>query len=907
MSIKTSFQSVKRKIIIPLLFFFFILTAFSVSSALTDPFMDLLKKLEDYNQQNPQEKIYVQLDKPYYAAGDNIWLKAYLINTLTSSPSTISGIVYVELINDKDSVQRQLKLPVIAGISWGSIKLSDTLQEGNYRIRAYTQWMRNIGPAFFFDKTIRIGSSWVNKVFTNTQYTFSQQENQEKVDTKITFTDKTGVPFALKKVQYEIKLNDKTIEKGKTTTDDKGAAKIIFLNSKPEIYKAGHIMVTILLPDNEKAFKDIPILTTSNHTSVQFFPEGGNLVAGLPAKVGIKSVNSIGLGEDVSGSILDELGNEVGKFQTTHLGMGSFTFTPIPGRSYTAQVKYKDGSENKVNLPNVLKTGYTMAVNQSKENVHVDVYASTALLSKGQIKLIAQHNNNVCFVLRAENVKQIINATIPLKDLPNGIIQLTLFSTDNTPVAERLIFVKNSQRIVQTTISSSKNRYKPKEEVTLDLLSTLKNNGIKGSFSIAVTNSSAIVTDELKESNILTSLLLASDVEGFIEQPNYYFLNEEARTKQDLDNLLVTQGWRRLIWKNVIAESRPPIIYQPEQSLKISGTISTNGGKPIGKSRVVLLNSANLTFAMDTITDAQGRFNFDELTFADDTKFVVQARTPKDKKNLSIKLDKVQGQIVTKNKNTGDIEVNVNESISAYLKQSDSFFDDQVELGLLERTKMLKEISVVAKRNPAKNSSNLNGPGNADFVIAGEQLGSCFSIIQCLEGRVAGLMFRDGIPYLARNNGIPMQVIVDGMSFDPKELLSLNMPDIQAVEILKDVSKTALYGRGGTESGILIITSKRAGDDVSVARNTGMLTFYPKGYTMDREFYAPAYQPGKDQGTPDHRSTVYWNPNIVTSAEGKATVKFFNAGDPGIYRAVIEGFDMKGNLSRTVYTYEVKD
>jgi hypothetical protein len=902
---KTYLPKIKFKSF-PALIAFFILTAFTVSLPTVDPFMDMLKQLEDYNARYPQEKVHLQLDKPYYAVGDNIWFKAYLLNTLTSTPSTISGILYVELIDSRDSIQRQLKLPVIAGISWGSFKVSDTLQEGNYRVRAYTQWMRNIGPAFFFDKTIKIGSSWVNNVFTNTQYQFSKVDNQEKVNTKIIFTDKNGEPFALKKVQYEVKLQDKTIEKGKAVTDGKGEAIIGFINSKPEIYKSGRIIATLFLPDNKRVIKEIPVVATSNHTVVQFFAEGGNLVEGLPAKVGIKSVNSSGLGEDVTGSIVDRQGNEVAKFATTHLGMGSFTFMPLPGKIYTAVVKYKDGSENKINLPLVQKTGYVMAINQSKENIMVDVYASMSLLNKGQLKLIAQHNNNVCYVLKAGNNKQVINAVVPLKNLPSGIIQFTLFSTENVPLSERLVFVNNPVRTLLTTLSSARNSYKPREEVTLDLSSTVKSTAVQGSFSIAVTNTSAIRNDEMRESNIFSTLLLTSDLEGYIEQPNYYFLNEEDKTKKDLDNLLLTQGWRRLVWKNMMAGSTPKVMFQPEKSLKISGTITTNGGKPIAKSKVTLLNSADKVFAVDTLTDAEGRFSFDELTYADNTKFIIQARTPKDRKNLTIKLDKVTGQIVTKNTNTGDIEVNVNEAISAYLKQSDSFFDDQVELGLLERTKMLKEITVVAKRNPARNSSNLNGPGNADFVIAGEQLGTCFSIIQCLEGRVAGLMFRDGIPYLARNNGIPMQVIVDGMPFDSKELLSLNMPDIQAVEVLKDVSKTALYGRGGTESGILIITSKRAGDDTFIARNTGMLSFYPKGYTMDREFYAPAYQPGKEQNIPDHRSTVYWNPNIVTSAEGKATLKFFNTGDPGIYRAVIEGFDMKGNLARAVYTYEVK-
>ena len=120
--------------------FLLIVFGFSAFRMDDDPFTQLLKKLDDYTNKFPQEKVHLHLDKPYYAIGDDIWFKAYILDAKSAAPSMLSEILYVELINEKDSVKKQLKLPVVSGITWGDFKLPDSLSEGNYRIRAYTNY-----------------------------------------------------------------------------------------------------------------------------------------------------------------------------------------------------------------------------------------------------------------------------------------------------------------------------------------------------------------------------------------------------------------------------------------------------------------------------------------------------------------------------------------------------------------------------------------------------------------------------------------------------------------------------------------------------------------------------------------------------------------------------------------------
>jgi TonB-dependent SusC/RagA subfamily outer membrane receptor len=869
----------------------------------------LLKKMASYNEKYFQEKVHLHLDKPYYAIGDDIWFKAYVINTLDGRPSVHSNILYVELINEADSIKKQLLLPLMSGITWGDFKLTDSLREGNYRIRAYTQWMRNAGPEFFYDKTIKIGNAWANKVFTKAAYAYTTENNSKKVNTSLTFTDKNGEPYANNEVSYVAQLNFKNVAKGKLTTDNKGEVNFAFLNPGNTLDQTGKITATLTLPDKQKVTKIIPIKATSNAITVQFFPESGNLVNNIPSRIGIKAVNGNGLGQNVSGIIVDQSGAEVTKFNSTYLGMGNFILNPQPEKTYTAIVKHEDGSEQKVSLPKAQSSGYVLAVNGVDDSkISAKVFISEDLLGNGELKLIAQHNGNVYAEARIKSNKQLASLAIPKKDIPAGIVQLTLFNQANNPVAERLVFVKNAAGTINLQVASATKEYKRREKINLDLRAMQGGKGVKGSFSVSVTNNAVVKPDLDQESNIFTTLLLTSDLPGYIEKPNHYFLNDNKTTLEELDNLLLTQGWRRFLWRNVINNIQPAIRYQPEKALVISGTLLTLGGKPIPKGKVSLFSSSGGLLALDTLSDENGRFVFDNLAFSDSTKFVVQGRTVKNKKNTEIKLDLVPGQLVTRNKNTGDIEVNVNEAIAAYVQKSENYFDELTKRGSLQRTVQLQEVNIVEKKNPAKNSSNLNGPGNADAIITADQLSTCYTLEQCLQGKVAGLMFRGGIPFLTRGGGrSPMQVIVDGMYVESDFLNAINVQDVETVEVLKSSGNTAIYGsRGG--GGVLIITTKRGGSNFGYSSYAaGIITHTPKGYAYSREFYSPNYDTLPVNKAPDLRTTIYWNPQVVSDATGKANFSYFNSDDTGTYRVLVEGIDAEGQLARTVYTYEVKE
>ena len=885
----------------------------------TGPGDDFISKLVDqlnkWQSERPQEKVYLHLDKPYYAVGDDIWFKAYVTIGSKHQLSAYSEILNVDLIDENDSVKRSIKLPLQNGLTYGDFALPDTLQEGNYRIRAYTNWMRNFGDAYFFDKTIAVVNSVSNTIFTKSSYSYSQQNGKQKVNAVINYNDLDGKPYSGNEVSYRVEFNGKTISKGKGVTNDNGALDVAFMSPVVDPASLGHIITNIKLANKKVATKVVPIKAVSNKIDVQFFPEGGNLVSSASLKVAFKAVGADGLGADIKGNIVDDQNHMITAFSSTHLGMGVFELKPESGKNYKAHVIYADGSAHDFNIPAAVDNGYALSIdNSNDDNLLIKISPGSALLHSttlaGGIALVAQNGGEIYYAAKSPDGAKTFNAAVPKSKFPLGIVQFTLFSAAGEPLNERLVYIEHNDQL-NVAISSSNPKYAPRQKVTINVNAKNKDDKpVIGSFSASVIDLSKVPVDETSEESIFSNTLLTSDLKGYIEKPGYYFNNPSAKTRADLDLLMLTQGYRRFEWKQLINNAFPPIVYQPEKTLQVTGHLKTFGGKPVPKGKVTLFTTAGGTFVLDTVADNEGKFTFSNLVFRDSIKFIVQARTAKDRKNLEIDLDNIAPQVVGKNKNAPDIQVNINEVSPIYMQNSKKLFDEQVKYGVGNHTILLKEVVVRDVRTSAvKHSANLNGAGNADQVLTYKDLentgGPYLSSI--LQGRLLGVTFRNGRPFTTRGGGA-MQLIVDGVYVDADYLDNLVINDIASIEVLRSGGNTAIYGsRGG--NGLIVITTKR-GDEGGATYSRyapGVVTYSPKGYYKSREFYSPQYDdPKTNTQMQDLRSTIYWKPSIITDKEGNASISFFNADAKGTYRVVIEGIDADGNLGRQIYKYKVE-
>jgi hypothetical protein len=432
----------------------------------------IINKLKQYEAVHKTEKVYLHFDKSYYAGGDTIYYKAYITLGDVHMLSAISGVLHVELIDNKTTkIIQAEKLPILNGVAWGDFALPDSLANGNYRVRAYTQLMRNNEADDFFEQNIPVVAVLKNKATS--------------------------------------KLNISTAA----------------TNQKPDI---------------------------------QFFPESGTLVNGITSKIAFKVIAPNGLSIGASGQGIDNENKTICTFSTVHLGMGYFYLTPKSGKTYKAKISYANGTQDEVDLPKADEDGITLSVNNNDSTIVAPVSITAG---KGYFT----NNKGKDYVLSVYSGGQLTNFTCKLdsqavviaifkRKLPSGITRLTLFSPTGEPLCERLLFIKNNDQL-KLNLSSDKTVYATREKVSIKLNAVYsKNAAVTGDFSVSVTNESKVPVDTNKESTILNNLLLTSELKGNIEQPNYYF-NNTREAYNNLDILLLTQGYRGFVWKTVLSDT----------------------------------------------------------------------------------------------------------------------------------------------------------------------------------------------------------------------------------------------------------------------------------------------------------------------------------------------------------------
>jgi hypothetical protein len=880
----------------------------------------VISKTSKYVTSFPTEKVYLHFDKPYYAVGDTIWFKAY-VTVDQHMLSGLSRIVYVDLINNRDSIVRSLRLPLISGSAAGSIVLPQlSFQEGNYHVRAYTNWMRNFDDAYFFSKNIMIGNTVDEKNPVNTHIAFTNTENTtgaENITAKVAFKDQDGVPYINRKVSWKVQSDDETVDKGKATTDANGELSLSFSSSKPGVFAAADLITELEVNYKKTVTNSFSLNTASAPKDVQFFPEGGNLVSGIRTRIAFKSIGSSGLGVDIKGTITDNDNKQVLNFASRHLGMGYFILTPEAGKSYKANVDFPDGTHGSYDLPRTMDDGIDLAVyNNTPDSLSIKISSNPDFLQKFAnipFYILAQSGGVIYYAAKTKLQTLMYGASIPKSKFPTGILQVTLLSSEGDPLSERIVFIQHNDQM-NVNISTDRAIYLQRQRVHMTLTAKNKDVPTIGTFSVAVTDETKVPYDENSEITILSSLLLTSDLKGYIEKPNYYFNHVDSARRTDLDVLMLTQGYRRFSYSDIVYDKLPQIYYLPEQGINLSGTLRTNMGLPVAHGNIHLTIPDKIYYN-DTYTDASGNFTFTNLVFQDSSQVILNAKNNANARNLAITANGESYPLITKNVNSPDNVANIDSVLTTYLQNTKRQYNNHV----------LQEIVVKAKIEEKK-PSHLDFPSltglsqEPDHLMKGEQLTACNDLLTCLKGGAMGLTYDNNDFYITRdysqgNKSTPVQVYLNGMPVETDYLQNIDPKTVESVEIFLNNGITNIGALNNTK-GVLEVNSKKTptGEKISLAQLKQMLpqnniiNLTPMGYAKTKEFYVPKYLVAKpSQENPDLRTTIYWNPKIITDkATGKATFDFPNSDGRGTYKVVVEGIDIDGNLAHYVYHYKVE-
>lgn len=870
------------------------------------------KVLNDY----PAEKIYLHFDKPYYAVADTIWFKAYVTEN-QNFLSGLSKIIYVDVINQQDSLIQTLKLPLTDGTASGNIPLDQVnYKQGNYHLRAYTMWMLNASDPAFFNKAFFVGEAIDKEVKTNITLKNSSTDKQEKIDARVQFKDASNKPYANRNVSWQVVTSYTVIAKGRGTTDANGFLTInMTANQKAEYQlQKGQLITSINTTEKDVVNNSFPLKTAIVNKDIQFFPEGGKIIAGLTTKVAFKAIKSDGLGISAKGIITDNDGKQVAVFMAQHLGMGTFTLTAEAGKTYKAAVTYSDGTTQNATLPAVDASGITIvADNSNPENIIVKIASNDGFFQQNQGKkfyLIAQSKGVICYGAQTALSSKEYSTSILKSKFPAGIAQFTLFAENGKPLSERIIFVQHKNGLT-LNVTSPLPAYGVKKKVKINLAAKKDASPVAGNFSVSVIDETKVPFNEDGATTIFTGLLLSSDVKGYIEKPNYYFNNADAKKSADLDVLLLTQGYRSYSYTDIIAGKLPKVDFLPEQGIEISGILRMSNGIPVRKG-ALLLTIPDKRFNLEGTTDPVGNFKFPNLVFNDSSKVTITAKYNTNYKGMVISLNGSPTPTISRNVNAPEEVLNIDSALTTYLANS------QKQYSYLHT---LKDVTIKAAALPKvshKDYPALSGLSQiADHEISGDRLTGCNLLISCLQAMLPGVTFVDNNFYVSRdyNAGkkIPMGVFINGMMMDVNQLNTLEAGNIESVEVfLRD--ELGLVNRANNVNGVIVVNQKKApkGTKISKSQLLDMLpknyeiTFSPQGYNKERQFYVPKYDVPANLNRTDLRTTIYWNPKVITDASGNASFEFFNADGRGQYKVIVEGIDGSGNLGRSVFKYTVK-
>ena len=832
----------------------------------------------------PKEKLYLHLDKPFYGAGEKIWFKGYLVNAITHQDNAQSNFIITELINRSDSIVERKKIRRDSLGFHNAFTLPATLPAGDYYLRGYSNWMLNEDPDFFFSRNIKIGNSIDNTIVSSIEY---QQEDDTHYTAKIKFTSNVQAVFENTTIKYLYLENGKIKNKGKKKTDENGWISI----SLPDLKSPVARRIEVEFDDPQYIYKrtfHLPVFT--NDFDVKFFPEGGALINIPHQNVAFKAQGADGFSKEIEGFLFNSKGDTLTNFRSEHNGMGIFTMNPVNNETYYVTVRTNDSITKRFDLPAIEPKGISIAMSHYKQEIRYEIQKTEATEWPQKLFLLA-HTRGKLAILQPINPKRTFGK---MNDslFTEGITHFMLIDEQGNALSERLIFVPD-HKPNQWQITTDQPTYGKREKVSLQIAAKdSEGNPVEGTFSVSITDRKSIQPDSLAD-NILSNLLLTSDLKGYVEDPAFYFLNQDARTLRSIDYLMMTHGWRRHKMENVLRTPSLNFTNYIEKGQTISGRIMGFFGANVKKGPTCVLAPKDNIIAT-TETDEKGQFIVN-TSFRDSTTFLVQARTKKGFAGVDILMDPPQYPVATHK--------------APYFNGATTFMEDYLmntrdqyymEGGM--RVYNLKEVTVTAKRERPSSKSIYTGGINT-YTVEEDRLQGYGQTAFDAASRLPSVTITNGSEIHIRNNSEPAIIVIDDIVYeDASDILKdIQVSDMSSISLLRGADAVILGPRAS--GGAVVITLKDP-RNLPARPAQGIITYTPLGYSESVEFYHPTYDTPekKNAQRSDFRSTVYWNPELRLDAEGKATIEYYTPDSTAPEDIIIEGVDKNGKVCRILQT-----
>ena len=642
-------------------------------------------------------------------------------------------------------------------------------------------------------------------------------------------------------------------------------------------------------PKQEKKPKQKPKAEQERHDfDLTFFPEGGAFLSAPYQRIAFKAIGTDGLSKEIEGIIIDSKGDTLNIFRSEHKGMGAITlFNVKPDNPIHVIATSSDGVTKRFDLPAAENTGFALHIRQRKNTLNYEILKPKTTEWPKKMFLLGHTRGRIALMHEIDPEKAAGN--ISTSNFTAGISHFMLIDHKGNILSERLVFIPE-QKKPQWQIIPDKTNYDVREKVTLNInISDTDGKPVRGNFSVSITDSQKVHADSLAD-NILSNLLLTSDLKGHVEDPGYYFINQDPQTLRNLDLLMLTNGWRRHRMTNVLEPQIPKFPHYIEKGQVISGYVKGFFGKNVKKGEIIMLCPQKNIFDT-TESNENGEFSFN-TSFTDSTSFVIQARTPKGYANVDIIMDKQEFQSPFHK--------------SPFFESDTDYMDEYLQNARAqyfleggEAIIQLDEAIVTAEKTKASSESIYTG-GIDTYSLEEDKLSlyggrTVADITNLLPGvSVVGDTIR-----VRNSNSLPLVVIDDFIyEDDTYDLLStIYVDDVSSISLVRGVDASIFGVRG--EGGAIVITLKK-GVTLNAQPARGIVIYTPIGYSSSVEFYHPKYETSEQKRSyhTDLRSTIYWNPAIQLDEKGNAVIEYYTPDSTAPEDVIIEGIDENGNIYR---------
>jgi hypothetical protein len=650
---------------------------------------------------------------------------------------------------------------------------------------------------------------------------------------------------------------------------------------------------------------------------IKFYPEGGDLVDGSLSNIAFKAYRDDGMPVSVSGIIKDNSKKIIGKLNTIHDGMGEFAIETYAENSYVATVNFPNGLTQNFPLPRAKKSGVYLRTSQNDDLIEIKLSFSGPAERFANCILVATQNIGTVITYPLQLANGLNSFEIKKSLFSTGVLRLTVFDNKGLPRAERLLFVNNHD--IQTPILKADTLTRKPKGINSFSIEIKDKAGVavQGNFSVAVTDKQAFEEDEISE-NIFSSLLVSPDLQEKVHNPGYYFKNQDDSLANQLDLVMLTNGWRHFLITN------SSLSHPVEQSQNIAGKIADYKDQEMLKFSLLILSPDSNKFIGNISPDSSGSFILKNFEHAGLLNVYIEST---DKKN---RVKKTEVDLL----GTLDDSLRQTKATPFTIPTQHNFSDYYISIEKKEANSLLNSKGIVLKTVNIKGikdsetekllKEHVSPKYNSDRQFTLDLINNAtlnIGLVDYIRGKFPGLLitgdgnnpiflYRGGNSLKAPPSS-PASAFNAEMGSDNNQFLPYFFLNDVAVrfENIKDLSLTEVAlirfmpppvwfapFNGGNAGAVMIYTKIQSDEVKKLIKMSNFNHYIFNGYSITREFSASGSDNVLQSGNVDNKATLFWNHDLNSDINGILQFKFLNSNKSKAFNIILQGMDDKGRL-----------